>query len=309
MLGSVLTPVAADAFRLNEAIEALRAYSLVRRDPKEKTLSIHRLVQAVVQDTLEKAERHSWAMRAMLAVNAAFPDVEHGTWPQCERLLTQALVAAQSIEHYQVISEEAGRVLNKIAAYLWDRARYAEAEPLYQRALHIWEQQLGPAHPDVAHSLNGLANLYRKQSKYAEAEPLYQRALRIREQQLGPEHPDVAYPLNGLASLYHEQGKYVEAESLYQRALHIRERALGSQHPDTAETMHDLARLREAQGSSEEARLWYVRALAVRDQMLGAHHPKTVDTRKRLIALLYMMGQHEEAARLEAEAALSEHDQ
>ena len=33
----------------NQAIEALRAYSLVRRDPKENTLSIHRLVQAVLQ--------------------------------------------------------------------------------------------------------------------------------------------------------------------------------------------------------------------------------------------------------------------
>jgi tetratricopeptide (TPR) repeat protein len=40
----------------------------------------------------------------------------------------------------------------------------------------------------VAHSLDGLANLYSKQGKYVEAEPLYQRALAIREQALGPEH-------------------------------------------------------------------------------------------------------------------------
>src|SRR5450755_530016 len=298
VLGSVLTPVAADAFRLNEAIEALRAYSLVRRDPKEKTLSIHRLVQAVVQDTLEKAERHSWAMRAMLAVNAAFPDVEHGTWPQCERLLTQALVAAQSIEHYQVISEEAGRVLNKIAAYLWDRARYAEAEPLYQRALHIWEQQLGPAHPDVAHSLNGLANLYRKQSKYAEAEPLYQRALRIREQQLGPEHPQVAYPLSNLASLYHEQGKYVEAEPLYQRALRIREQQLGPEHPDVAYPLNGLASLYHEQGKYVEAEPLYQRALRIREQQLGPEHPDVAYPLNGLASLYHEQGKYVEAESL-----------
>jgi hypothetical protein len=38
-------------------------------------------------------------------------------------------------------------VLNALASYLSDHAHYAEAEPLYQRALRIWEQSLGPDHP------------------------------------------------------------------------------------------------------------------------------------------------------------------
>ncbi len=42
-----------------------------------------------------------------------------------------------------------------------------------------------PEHPDVAQSLNNLAELYRVQGRYAEAEPLYQRALAIREKALG----------------------------------------------------------------------------------------------------------------------------
>ena len=51
---------------------------------------------------------------------------------------------------------------------------------------------LGPDHPNVATSLNNLAELYRNQGKYAEAEPLYKRSLAIREKALGPDHPDVA---------------------------------------------------------------------------------------------------------------------
>ena len=96
----------------------------MRRDPKGKTLSIHRLVQAVLQDTLEEGERLSWAERAMLAVNAAFPRPEHTSWSQCERLLPQALIATQIIEQYQIISQEAGRLLHETATYLKDRARY-----------------------------------------------------------------------------------------------------------------------------------------------------------------------------------------
>ena len=124
--------------------------------------------------------------------------------------------------------------LNNLALLYYAQGKYAEAEPLYQRSLAIWEKALGPEHPDVATSLNNLAALYRAQGKYAEAEPLYQRALAIREKTLGPEHPDVATSLNNLAELYYTQGKYAEAEPLYQRSLAIWEKALGPEHPDVA---------------------------------------------------------------------------
>jgi hypothetical protein len=40
--------------------------------------------------------------------------------------------------------------------------QYANAEPLYKRSIVI-KGVLGPDHPDVAVSLNGLAELYRMQ--------------------------------------------------------------------------------------------------------------------------------------------------
>ena len=70
--------------------------------------------------------------------------------------------------------EQSGRALR-------NQGKYDEAEPLYQRALAIREKALGPDHPDVAESLNNLAELYSNQGKYAEAEPLYKRALAIDE--------------------------------------------------------------------------------------------------------------------------------
>ena len=81
------------------------------------------------------------------------------------------------------------------------QGRYEKAEPLYQRALEIREAQLGPEHPDVATSLNNLAELYRLQGRYEEAEPLYQRALGIFEAQLGPEHPNTVTVRENLETL------------------------------------------------------------------------------------------------------------
>jgi tetratricopeptide (TPR) repeat protein len=222
-LGPVLAPVASDTFRRNQAIEALQVYSLAHRNPREKSLSIHRLVQAVLQDEMKEVERQCWAERAVLAVNAAFPHVEHRVWPQCERLLPHALLAIRYIETDYLVSEEAGRLLYETASYFQDHARYSEAELLFQHARDIFEHQVGLEHPQVTSTLHGLADTYRDQEKDTEAEPLYLEALRIIEQQLGETYPDVIYPLHGLAHIYTTREEYELAETFYQRAMTIRE--------------------------------------------------------------------------------------
>jgi len=60
------------------------------------------------------------------------------------------------------------------------QGQYAQAEPLYKRSLAIYEKALGPDHPDVATSLENLAELYRKTGRAKEAEWLDARAARIR---------------------------------------------------------------------------------------------------------------------------------
>ena len=113
---------------------------------------------------------------------------------------------------------------------------------LYKRALAIREKALGPDHPDVASTLNNLAERLRDQGKYAEAEGLYKRALAIREKALGADHPDVAQTPQQSGHVYQDQGKYADAEgSTSVRWRSGRRRAAG--HPDVANFLNDLARL------------------------------------------------------------------
>ena len=91
--------------------------------------------------------------------------------------------------------------LNQQIVELYEQGCYQEAIPLAERRVEIVEAQLGSEHPDVATSLNNLANLYQFQGRYEEAEPLYQRALGIREAQLGPEHPSTVTTRENLEML------------------------------------------------------------------------------------------------------------
>ena len=105
----------------------------------------------------------------------------------------------------QAFAQGAGiewETLNQEVMELYRTGQYARAVTVAQAALRVAEQDVGPEHPDVATSLNNLAELYRTLGDYAKAEPLYKRSLAIREKALGPEHPRVPTSLNNLAGLY-----------------------------------------------------------------------------------------------------------
>ena len=49
---------------------------------------------------------------------------------------------------------------------------------------------LSADHPDIAQTLNNLANLYRAKERYSDAEPLLDEAESIHRRVLGVEHPN-----------------------------------------------------------------------------------------------------------------------
>jgi tetratricopeptide (TPR) repeat protein len=111
-------------------------------------------------------------------------------------------------------SLEQGLKINAEIVKLFNAGRYADAIPLAQRELAIYEKALGPNHPDVLTSLNTLAFFYEKQGRHADAGPLYQRAAAIRENEFGLDDPVVGSLLNTLAAIYNNQKRYAEAEPL-----------------------------------------------------------------------------------------------
>lgn len=296
-LGPTLEMLAADLFQFDAAIKTLLMYSLLHRNIVNKTVTMHRLVQAVLKGRLPEKIQRMWVARVIGAMTQLFPSEEIQTdyCQVCEQLLSHALTCITLSKQWN--EDEAVRItlMCNVATYLLYRARYAEAEPLYIQALQIGEHTLGFEHPLTAKALHGLASLYFKQGKYGEAEPLYIRSLRIREQALGTEDPLVAMTLNKLADLYREQGKYEEAEPLFQRALRIREQALGPEHILVAYVLNNLALLYWQQGKYENAESLYIRVLCISEQALGLEHPELAHFLNNLAVLYVEQGKYEKS--------------
>ena len=121
--------------------------------------------------------------------------------------------------------------------------RLTVSEPLYRRALEIFEREYGHEHYEIAVNLNNLAALKQAQGRLDEAERLYCRALWIKEKLLGSEHPDVAMTLNNFAVLSKSLGRYIEAEAMYRRALAIFEQSFEATHPKVITCRKNLGNL------------------------------------------------------------------
>jgi tetratricopeptide (TPR) repeat protein len=297
-LGENFTAMSGGGLGLVKMIgEAIR-FSLIRRNAKNGTIEIHRVVQQVLKDEMDKETRRLWAERVVRALNQTFPAAEPKTWPLCEKLLPHAQEAARLVEAYGFEFVEAARLLNYTGTYCYDRAQYREAEPLFIRSLGIREKAHGMEHPDVATSLNNMGMLYNSQGRYAEAEPLFMRSLAIYEKVLGPDRPDVAMSLNNLARLYDSQGRYAEAEPLYVRSLNIIEKEFGTEHAHVATSLNNLGLLYDSQGRYAEAEPLYVRSVSIVEKVLGPDHPNLAMTLNNLAALYAIQGRHAEAEQL-----------
>ncbi len=131
-------------------------FSLIVRNVEEQTFSLHRLVQEVVRGSLDRTAQETLTRQIVEAMNEAFPAVEFANWPLCDRLLPHALAAMHWRRQHSIENESAGRLLNQIAIYLYDRGRYGEAEPLYIEALAMRKRLLDNEHPNTVIFQNNL---------------------------------------------------------------------------------------------------------------------------------------------------------
>lgn len=297
-LGPTFEALAANPLRFHAAIKALLSYSLLQRDPTTHSVTVHRLLQAVLKESHPEATRRIWIGRVLQAMSHVFPSDEEirvDYWQACEKLLPHALVCVRLWERREKNEAQLIHWVSSVAAYLAKRAQYTEAELLFRQALNAGEQVLGPEHPLVAYPLHGLTDIALKQGAHGETEPLFHKAVRLREQALGACHPLVARSLNNLAELYRRQGRYEQAEPLYLRALQILEHILGPEHPEVARSLNGLIILYWQRGQYEQAEPLSQRALRIWEQALGLEHPEVARSLNNLAIIYFDQHKYEQA--------------
>lgn len=271
-LGPAWEELGSDLYQFDLLLAAVRRASLIKRDARTRMLSLHRLVQAVLIEEMGQQERDMWQRQTICLLNAVFPAISPWTWKQCEQLLPHLLMCAAAVPE-GAVDPDLAEILRKAADYLRGRARFAQAEPLYQRALRLEEQMGGLHHLRLIDTMHGLSMLYWEQGRYAEAEPLGLRALSIWEQAQEAEPAGQVRLVNGLAMVYFSQGKYAQAEQFFQRSLHLKEQRVAPTHPGLIPPLSNLADVYTELGKDDLAEPLYQRAIQIYEQAAEAERP------------------------------------
>ncbi len=100
-LGHLLAQVAVTPIAFDQALKILLQYSLLNRDANTSRLSMHRIMQEVLQAEMDEQTQRLWAERAVRAVALALPHVE---W---EVLHPHVCLCLQHIERWQMMFNEA----------------------------------------------------------------------------------------------------------------------------------------------------------------------------------------------------------
>jgi tetratricopeptide (TPR) repeat protein len=335
--GTVLTSQAACAYltryRRGAPVDEMQAraalYNLARvglvsidTTSAARTVRVHSVVQATVQQNLTAAESDEAARAAAEAlfqvwprtpVPASFEQALRDStarlqaaagrvlWtPECHPVLLRAgrsLEAAGLMEaavgYWQSMLETSQAELGPSHAHTFlarDRlgaaheaaGRPGNAVEIYQESLDERQRILGTGHPDTVTARANLARAYRSAGRATEAVQLAERVLAESEQGRGARHPDTLTAREELGEAYLGAGLGERAIAAFQRTLTDRERVLGPAHPDTLAARADLAHAYRAAGQPEKALPLHERLVADQERTLGPDHPDTLAARGNL---------------------------
>ena len=217
-----------------------------------------------------------------------------------EQHLASALAQA---EDFGSTDDRLARTLSELAHVYRMQRKDADAEPLLERAILLFDQATGPDNPNIAATLVAAAEVRANLHDARSAQPLAKRALIIRENQLGLSHPAVADTLDLLAMLQTRLRDTAAAEQLLRRALKIREESYGAHHRSVASSLDNLAELYITQRNLAEAEQLLARAMRIRRRTLGEGHPDNATSFDNL-AQLHLARNEPVAARASLEQAL-----
>jgi hypothetical protein len=215
---------------LDEAVAALRAFALVDRetiaDERDAAIvtdciRLHRLVRQVAAARCEGEARDTVRRSLIEAVAAVYREDawrDPDTWPRIRRLdaLALALVCGDTLPTRAV--ERACRLLIFAGQYRqYVLAAYAQARPLFERALAIYEKVLGPEHSNTNRVRDNFAALQLACGSAGEALALGEAALTTHERINGPNHPWTKDSARVTADALDALGRAAEAAAMRER--------------------------------------------------------------------------------------------
>ncbi|MGP4046275.1 FxSxx-COOH system tetratricopeptide repeat protein [Streptomyces sp. 2A115] len=233
-----------DEMAIAQVVRAINRFGLAKSDQGSETLTVHRLVQAVIRDQVpqpRKARLRGVVHAALADAKPGDPDETSG-WNRYDQLLPH-LAPSRAVRNPDA---QVRAWITDSVRYLWKRSLHGAAHDLAQDTLERWEA-LGIGHADDAQDAqtlilriqfgNVLRSLGRLREAYESDLDTYERLRRSK----GDEYAHTLAAAGNVAADLRELGRYLEARELDRQTLRAAQRTLGDDHKRTLMYLNNLA--------------------------------------------------------------------
>lgn len=249
-----------DDMAIAQLVRAINRFGLAKSDQSSATLTVHRLVQAVIRDQVDderKPRVRGVVHAALVDANPGDPDVP-GDWDRYGELLPHLWPSRAG----ESPDPEVRKWVTDSVRYLWKRSLHADARDLAERTLARWEAR-GIGHPDDPQTLMlrvQLGNILRSKGRLTEAYDIDRDTFERFRRTKGPEYAHTLAAAGNVAADLRALGRYREARELDRQTLDGALRVLGDDHPRTLMYTNNLGMSEYLAGDRRAALQFHERA-------------------------------------------------
>ena len=168
-LSEPLKTMIADTFEFPKALGELEQYSLIRRPGDGQIIAMHRLVQAVIKDSLVNEEKQRFMEMIAALFLSAFPEFHEDKRQICRQYQTQ--VVEPLVALMVLGTEDIAKLLLRVGNFLYADGKYVDSEHLEQRAVEICTGLFGCDDYRTLTGMNNLAETYRRGNCFHRSRP------------------------------------------------------------------------------------------------------------------------------------------
>lgn len=222
-----------------ETFAMLSKFALVKIEQEAGTVQVHRLVQALLRDSLDEHERAEYRhdVHLLLASGAPTDPEDTANWGDFANLLPHVrpsgLIESDNNE-VQLFGID-------VVRYLYRSANYSSARALAEELLASWTRRPGPPSHNVLRLRRQLCIVLWQIGDYETSRALNEETLALMREEFGPEHEETLRTALTYAANLRAQGRFHDAWEQDKASLDAHEKVFGPVHPATLRVIHNLA--------------------------------------------------------------------
>jgi tetratricopeptide (TPR) repeat protein len=234
-LGEILS----DPILLTRIIRELGRYALIKIDTENRTVQVHRLIQALLRDELPEEEqvhlRHE--VHLLLAGASRLEPDDGQNWPRFAALVPHV----EPSELTECRDQRVREFALDLVRYLYRSGDHQSARTFVERSIRKWTADSGEDNREVLaahlHHGNILRELGLYQESYAETSAALERARRV----LGPDDQLTLWIANSFGGDLRAHGDFAAAGDNDEDVLRLQTATVGESNSGTLRAMNNLA--------------------------------------------------------------------